>query len=43
MNGQHEMFDRTVLFCLDAADNILFHDAEIEHELDEKNHYLRIQ
>jgi hypothetical protein len=28
------------VFCLDAADNILFHDADIERELEEKNHYL---
>ncbi|MCP4399410.1 MAG: hypothetical protein GY801_19185 [bacterium] len=40
INGQHEMFDRAVIFCLDAADNILFHGADIEDELEEKNHYL---
>ena len=42
MNGQHEMFDSAVVFCLDAADKILFQDADIEQELKEKAYYLNM-
>jgi ABC-type glycerol-3-phosphate transport system substrate-binding protein len=42
MNGQHEMFDSAVVFCLDAADKILFQNADIEQELNEKAYYLKM-
>ncbi len=35
MDAQNEMFDRGMVFCVDAIHKILFQDADIEQELNE--------
>jgi maltose-binding protein MalE len=42
INAQNAMFDKAMLFCVDAVKKILFEDADIEQELNEKEYYLNM-
>jgi len=36
------MFEKAMVLCQDAVQKILFEDADIERELDEKQYYLKM-
>jgi ABC-type glycerol-3-phosphate transport system substrate-binding protein len=42
INAQNAMFDKAMVFCVDAVKKILFEDADIEKELNEKEYYLNM-
>jgi ABC-type glycerol-3-phosphate transport system substrate-binding protein len=42
INAQHAMFEKAMVFCVDAARKVLFEDADIEQELNEKEYYLNM-
>jgi ABC-type glycerol-3-phosphate transport system substrate-binding protein len=42
INAQNAMFEKAMVLCQDAVQKILFEDADIERELDEKQYYLKM-
>lgn len=42
MNAQNAMFEKAMLFCINAVEKILFENVEIEDELREKEEYLKM-
>ena len=42
LNSENPMFEKAMVLCKDAVRRILFTDADIGKELDEKDHYLRM-
>jgi ABC-type glycerol-3-phosphate transport system substrate-binding protein len=42
INAQNAMFEKAMVLCQDAVRKILFEDADIKQELDEKQYYLKM-
>ena len=42
INAQNAMFEKAMVLCQDAERKILFEDADIKQELDEKQYYLKM-
>ncbi len=42
INSTNEYFEKSMEFCLDSFNKILFSDSDIEHELNEKQYYLQL-
>ena len=42
INAQNAMFEKAMVLCQDAVRKILFEDADIERELNEKQYYLKM-
>ncbi|MEI6388671.1 MAG: extracellular solute-binding protein [Spirochaetota bacterium] len=42
INAQNEMFEKAMVLAMDAVKKILFEDADIEKELNEKEYYLNM-
>lgn len=42
LNAANPMFEKAMVLCMDAVRRLLFGDADIKKELDEKEHYLNM-
>ena len=42
LNAGNPMFEKAMVLCMDAVRRLLFGDADIKRELDEKEHYLNM-
>jgi hypothetical protein len=42
INAQNAMFEKAMVLCQDTARKILFEDADIARELDEKQYYFKM-